>query len=497
MKINHGLILLALFLAALAFRLYFELQTPYLSPESYVNVRQIQNIKETGLPVLHDELSYSGRELFILPVFHYIVAALYLLLPAIALKLVPSLMAASLVPATYILSLELTKRKDAATLTAAISAFMPVFVSETLNSVSVYTLVAPLIVLLLYCFIKAEDKRFVLPFVLLTVALAFTHPSSLLLASALLLYLLFIRLEGLKMKKAEAELALFSAVLVFWLTFIALRAPLQMHGLGIVWQNTPQETIGSYFPDLSVPETIYKLGIVPFIAAVLVIYKYLFKEKLKALYLLMSFALIILLLLWAGVIQLHFGLMLLGIASLILFAQFYKLFAEYLGKTRFSGFATHITAVFIIATLLSSVLPSIGYAEQAIRKAPSQDRYEALLWLKDNTPQDAVILAPVSEGHLLTAVAERKNVADQNFLFIKDASTRFRDTSLFYTTPSKIEALRIISQYNVDYVLLTEEAVAGQGKDKLGFFSDKACFEPVYDSADTQVYMLLCEVKDG
>jgi uncharacterized membrane protein len=491
------LTLAAIFLAALLFRLYFAFQTPHFSPDAYFDVRHIEHIKTTGLPIFHDALSYSGRTLFFLPFFHYLLAAFATFLPlSLVLKVIPNIFAASLVLVVYLISLKITKRTDAALAAAFASAFIPAFLSETVSKVSVYSFAVPLMFFLLYCLMNLKNKKFALLFISLIAVLAFTHSSSLLLITALLLYLLFVKLEGLSVAKAEAELVLFSAVLVFWLTFMAFREPLVVHGLSVVWQNIPQQILSNYFADFNALVSIYKLGLIPFLAAIFVIYKYLFKEKFKEIYLFMSFALMILLLLWLKLIKLDIGLMMLAVVSVVLFSQFYKLFTDYLQNTKFSRFSKLFIAALLILLFLSSVLPAISYSDKAVKKAPSQTMYDALLWLKNNAHDESVVMAPIQEGHLIAAVAERRNVMDSNFLFIKDVEQRFKDIQLFFTTPSEVEAIRLLNKYNASYIFLTEETLKTHKIKKLSYTSDKKCFELVYDSVDTQIYRSLCEVKN-
>lgn len=489
-------ILGAIFIAALAFRLYFAFQTPYFSPDAYFDIRQIEHIRAHGLPLFNDLLGYGGRSIVFLPLFHYIAAIAALLMPlAAALKIVPSLFAALLVPVIYLISFELTKREDAALVSAFLSGFIPIFISETLNSVSVYTLAVPLIFFLLYCLMKIEERKYSVFFLLTISVLALIHASSLMLVLALLLYLLLSRMEGIKTAKPEAELILFSSVLVSWVIFTVFRPLIAMLGVGVVWQNIPQLVISSYFSQFNALSAIYKIGIIPFLAAVFVIYMHLTREKSKNAYLLLSFALVTLLLLWLKLVKLNAGLMMLAVVFVALFSQFYNKFASYLKNTKFSRFSGAIIMLLLLLLAFGSVLPSISYARSAYRQAPTDSIYNALLWLKGNSPEDAVIMAPLSEGHLITAVAERRNIADTNFIFSSDAAQRLEDINLFFTTPSDVEAIRVLNKYGAGYVLLTAPALRGYGIREYEHTGNRDCFELVYDSKDAQVYRSLCEVQ--
>ena len=55
---------------------------------------------------------------------------------------------------------------------------------------------------------------------------------------------------------------------------------------------------------------------------------------------------------------------------------------------------------------------------------------KALEWISENAGPDAVVLAPVSEGFIVNAIGKRKNVADMNFLLVKDAEVIYDDVMI-------------------------------------------------------------------
>ena len=137
MKIkNKNYLLIGIFLFTLAFRLYFSLQTNYFSSDdAYFNIRHTNYIIENFKPIYYDELSYGGRYVLYPPLFHYFLA-IFILIP-FALKIIPEILLASLVFFVYLIAKEITKDENAALFSALISAFIPLYISETLNQVSI------------------------------------------------------------------------------------------------------------------------------------------------------------------------------------------------------------------------------------------------------------------------------------------------------------------------------------------------------------------------
>lgn len=492
MRIRIPLALLLIFLAVLAFRLYFAFQTPNFNYDAYFNVRQTTHIVEHDLPAFNDPVSYSGRNLVFLPLFHYILALASTLLPlTLVLKILPNLFASLTVFVVYLVAYDLTKRKDAAFFAAFISAFLPIFISGTLNTVSEYSLMIPLTFLLFYFIMKVENRKFLKAFIIAIVIATFLHSSVLLLVFSLLLYLVFLKVENINLDRAETELILFSTILVLWLTTLFFKNALLVHGPAVVWQNMPAQLLGQYFKNLNILEAIYKIGVIPFLAGIFVIYRYVFVEKLKTIYLFISFSLTALLLLWFRLVQLNAGLMFLGMALALLFAQFYTLALEYISKTKFSKLKPLFITALVVLLITTSIFPSINYAKQSINNVPSQQEIEALLWLKNNTRQDEIILSTLDEGHLITAVAERKNVMDTNFLLIQNTKQRLKDLNELYTTPHTTNAVNLLTKYSVDYIFYSINALKSYGKKPI-YLDNKDCFALVYENTEAQVYETKC-----
>ena len=124
----------------------------------------------------------------------------------------------------------------------------------------------------------------------------------------------------------------------------------------------------------------------------------------------------------------------------------------------------------------------------------SEEEYSALKWIKNNTEKGAVVMAPAEQGSLISAIAERKNVADTHFLLQNHAEQRIEDIRKAYTTQMETEALRVLNKYRADYIYLSAHAREKFGIQRLHYTEDERCFRRVYEG-NAEIYEVLCELK--
>lgn len=495
MKIKSRFIILVLiFVLTLTIRLLFAFQTPYFSSDkAYFTLRQVSQITDNGIPIFEDPLSYGGRTLIQPPIFYYLLAFFNLFLPiTIVGKLIPNIFASLTVFITYLISIEITRNTKVAVLTSFISAFIPVFFSQTVNNISPYSLIVPLIFFMFYCLLKLpKNKDFAVYFVIAILLLSFTHPSVFIFILGLVLYTVLIKSENLPQNKAELEIIIFSTLFVIWSQFIIFKNAFLFHGPFVIWQNIPINILTNYFSQITILGAISMIGVIPFIFGVYVIYKYVFKEKNRPIYLLLGFVFSVTALLWLKLIPLNAGLILLGAVLVLLFAQYFKLFMIFIQKTRFSSLENLFIAIFILIFVLTSVLPSLYYTSLTMASSISQDEMNALLWLNKNTMKSDIVLASPLEGHLITSVAKRKNVLDSNFLLVSNINQRSEDVEDIYTTSIETEAVELLNKYDVSYIYFSGRAKSAFNADSLSYVGDEECFELVYNKK-VQIYNSLC-----
>jgi len=481
-----------IFLAASVLRIYFALQQPYFSDDgAYFMLRQAQEIADTGTPIYHDPLSYGGRSFIFLPVFHYMIAGFALFFNVIIVsKILPNLLAATVVIAVFLICRELTKNDLVSLVSAFASGFVPVFISETINSVSVQSVAVPATFFLVY-FLMRLRKKVMLHLFLLTLAFFLILSTySLLIVLSMMLFLVFTWVEGIKLTRSEIELTIFSLFLTAWFYLLFYRDALLVHGHQIIWQNIPGEVINVFFSDIDILLTIVHIGIIPLLSGFIMFYYYIFKKKKKQIYLLLSLTLLITLLLLNQYIELSIGLSYIGIISAILLSEMIMLITEYVKRTNFAKYHFYVTGVIIALFIMTSVLPSIDAARSVMSEADSKDKVVAMRLLHNTTKGTEAIAGSVFDGHLITYFSDRKNIVDSNFLLV-DAKERLRDTRTIFTSAIESKALETLHKYGAEYLLVTEESGIYYNISKVAY-ADSDCMPLLYSGKDVRIYQRKC-----
>ncbi|MBW2996294.1 hypothetical protein KY332_03265 [Candidatus Woesearchaeota archaeon] len=492
---KHKKILILIFILTLALRLYFAFSTQTLDHEAYYNLRQIESIKTNGLPIFQDNLSYGGRTSLFIPVFQYFLSIFSFILPTtIVLKLIPNLLASTIVIISYLIAKKITSNKNAALFCSFISAFIPIYLIETVNSSSIYSLTIPLTFLALYFLMNLHKIKYITYFLTTSILLTIIHPSSSLLIIGLIIYAVIVNLEGLPQKKQETESILFLTFFSIWINIILYKKAFLQHGPSVIWQNIPPAVLSFYFAQTNVLEAIIKIGFIPVIFGIYAIYRYIFKEKNKNLYLLFGLTLAIFFLTWFKLLQPTVALMVLGVILAILFTQGYKLFFDYLKTTKLAKHKRNFLTLFILIFILTSVIPSIYFTHQRIQASPTQDDIQALEWLKQNTDPEDTIAASLKEGHLINAIAERKNILDTNFLLAPNTAERYEGIKAIYKYPQKTEAISTLNEYNIKYIFFSPTSKSEFDIQELHYL-DRKCFKAVYDN-QTKIYKSFCKVEE-
>lgn len=507
------LCLSVLFLITLGIRLYYAFQTPYLSDDgSYFHLRQIEHIRETGLPLYNDPLSYGGRRYLFPPLYHYILAAISFIIPlSFVIKIIPNLFASSLVIIVYLCSLELTKKREYALFSAVVAAFIPIYGAETFNTLEPRTLTIPLSFFMLYLFFHLgqklqehntektindheqhkQAKRFIAWYVVLVVLFTLIHPSLLFLVIGLVVFYFIASLENLKTVREERELILFSLLLPLWFYFLIYKDALLTSGFSVIRQNLPQQIIDKVFHPVSILDGVRAMGVIPFLAGIYITYLYIFKKKDKFLYLLFSLLFTIIILLWLKLISVTLGLVYISVSLILFFGEAYKLFMDYLDRTklqRWKGLFVFLIFTFFIFT---SLLPMFDLMQKKLSITINVDDVGALIFLRENTREDQKILAPVGEGHYITYFAQRKNVADTNFLQIKDAPQILENIYAVFSTRSKIVATEFMDDLDARFIYLSKQSQESLQLEELAT-DDESCFPLMLLYNNVKVYKSRC-----
>ncbi len=495
---RYTVLLFILFVLTLALRLHFAFSTPaYSSDEAYLTLRQVEHITATGLPLFRDELSYGGRTFIFNPLYYYILSLFNLFLPiSIVGKVLPNIFISSIIFVVYFILHDTTKSQKVAFFGSAVATVIPVFYLETLNDISAYSLVIPVMLWVIYTFIKLRsDERYGLTCAFALAALSLLHPSSLVLVFAFGVYYIFLKVEGLSCSRAEHEVLIFGTFFIIFTQFFIYRKALFLHGLSLVWQNIPMQLLSHYFKDITLVQIIYQIGIIPVLYSVYIIYRYLFREKDFTINFYIAFAFAVSTLLYFKLIPIAPGLLFLGAILLLLFAQRFKLVIDYIRNSKFARWENMILLVLLASFLLTSLIPAVAIGQSTAKRSFSDDELQVFRWMREHLEEDATVLATPSEGHLITFLAGKKNVMDTAYLLINNINQRSKDIETIYSSFSETEALKALAKYDVGYIVQSEKAMRAYGINRGGIFS-RNCLDIVFKNEKAKIFKVVCEVEE-
>lgn len=489
-------VLMVLVVFTLAFRLLLAFQAQYFDNSAYENIRHIDSIKQSGLPLFEDNSVYGERSTIITPLFQYLMAGLTFIFPFnFTLKFFPNLFAVISIVFVFLIAKELTKKDESALFAAFVSAGVPIFIADTTNAVSSLSLSIPLLLASLFFFMNSKKRHYAIAFVSTFFALVLTTPMSIILVGILLVYMMLCKIESLKLMRYESELTIFSSFLTIWLYFVVYKKMIVLHGVHVLFHNTPDFIKAYVFGQFSVVSSIVLVGLVPVIAGIYIIYKHLFTEKHKYYDLMISFALVSAIMVGFGLLPLTSSLTLIGISLSILFADYYERLSTYLSRSKLSGLFRVIMVLLILLVLLTSFIPA--YYTTAVKnyEVVSAQDVAAIVWLRYDAPDDAVIAVSPVEGSLVAYASGKSVVADMDFLGVNDAQTVNEDLRTLFRSPWKTDALEITDKYNITYVLITDTTREFYGIDDLEY-ADEKCFPTIYnDHERAKIYKVECMLR--
>ncbi len=490
-RTRSALIITALTIAVFALRLSVSIANGNPSYESYFALLQVDAIRETGLPRFADALSYEGRSYVFNPLFYYLLTAVSLLLPPVlAVKVVPNLLMAALIPLVYLISYRLTQSRTPSLIAAAFAGGTPIIFSSYCNTASPITLALPLLATSIYELLAVErHPRRALG--ALTI-LALASPLAWLAVATLVCYALILLGEQMKVRAAVYETALFAGVLTFWWTLLIYKRALQVHGLRTLTGNLPHATAAANFSSFSIAALIVTVGAVPGALGLAALYHAAHERRSKKLFLIVALGLSTLLFALLKLLSLTVALLILSLTFASLSSYGLQQLSVWLRKTRFEKLRTPLTALLLLFFVLTSLLPAIASGVQPL-SGPSADEIKTLQWLAQQ--DGAVILAAPKNGFLINAVAHKPYVADEEYLLINNPEAIIEDIDTIYTTPFSVVATELLSKYGVTHILLSP--VENERYDRLGAIAaDRECFPLLHAGAVTVVYGVACTVEE-
>lgn len=483
MKINPVIGLIAILILTLSFRLYLAFSSPYFDSDlAYFNARIIENIIETKRPFSFDPLSYGGHDIIYPQLFHYIMS-FFSSIPEF-MKVLPEIFILPLTIIAYFIAKKLTRDPLAALITALLVSFSPALLFHTSNQISVYTLAIPLFYLMLLCLMDITTRNNLYVFIASSFLLPLLHPISFLFACSILFYLVLSSSESLKVDSNTKEAVLFSFFLILLINFILFKKAFLLYGIGIIQQNIPPQLLAQHFLSPNIFNSLYLIGIIPLILGSFGVFQGVFKQKDKNIILLTSILLTIMLLLLLKLIDLSTGLLFFSISLTLIASVAISRVIKYLEITRIHRIKNLMIAAGIFLIIAIVIVPAFFSTSKII----TPFEISTLESVARDAAPDATVLAPVSQGHLVSYFTQRKNVADSNFILAPSPQQRLQDIKIAYTTISASKALEIFHKYNIQYIFVSKEAQRVYGISRPPYLDDETCFK----QRKSTVYEIKC-----
>ncbi len=473
LQIKPSYILFLIVVLTLAFRLYVAFNSDsFSSGEAYFNLRYINHILQEKGIMYYDELSYGGRSLMQPPLFYFVMAVLSFG-SVFMLKLIPEILFSLLAVVIYLMAKDISGNEYSALFSALLASFVPIFLRETLNVISIYSLALPILFFMLYSSLRLENKYYLWAFILCSFLLPLIHPIAIVFVITILFYFLLLSGGALNATKLKKEAFLFSFLAIVFLELLVYKKAFFSYGLGIITQGIPVSILADKFRVLSVGELVIGVGLLPLLLGSIGVYLGITQEKKKQIYLYSAFVLGILSLLALRLITISIGLMIIGLALCIFASLCITKFFDYFNKTRFAGL-TYFFVVILLILFVISLVPA--YATSKAIRGISEEKLNDMKWIRENTDRDAVVLGNLDEGHLITALANRKNVVDTNFLLAPNPIKRLRDVETVYTTFTEAKILEILKKYNIKVIYFSEDTKQYYFVRHLKYTKDSECF---------------------
>ncbi len=488
------LYLFVIFLFVFLFRIYFSLTINTFNDDvTYFHERSVQYILENKLPMSYDSLSYGGKGNAYPFVYHYLLAFFSLLFPLdIVLKVIPEILLSLLVVVVFFIAKELTNDNKSALLSALMAGFVPLFIRDTLNKASIFSLFLLVLLYLFYCLLKVKnDNKYVIQIIILSILLPLIYPSFIVYLTALLFYVLVSLSEDVEISRIRKEIMLFSFFLVFVAGFFYYKNIIFEYGIDFLRLGTPQRLFLDYFQSLNPFILAFYVGIIPLIFGAFGIYFGLQKTNKKELFIMISLLLSSLALMFLKLLEFSIGFMIISLTLIILSAiTFTKLF-DVLKLTKFSRFPKATVVVILGVILIFLIIPSFNLSSGIHENAINEEEIELLRWAETNLPGDSVIYSDLDEGNLVTGIARKKSFIDKNFLLAPDVNDRINDAEILATTWNRALALQLFKKYEVKYILFTDYTRNRYNIKELKYLDD-VCFDKIIGIERGYIYKILC-----
>jgi len=424
MNYRH-LALILIVLLAFILRIHPAFIGSIMGPDSYFHFRMAELIQETGWIPEYDELSDSGRYYSYLPILHISIAIFSMIttLPVpFAAQLLVAISGSIGVIVIYFIGKEFFNEKIAlfAAFALALTGLHITRTGGMIRPDGLAMLVIPLVIYFVY------TQKYKYAGILSVILALLSKISSLYLAGFLLFWTAVSKFYKKDVNRAAIMWIVVLMALTYFLWFISL--PYSINEFFSNYSFSSAEM--SYFSLLSI---LFYFSFPWFFAIVGI-------AKVRSPIFLKIWILYSVLFALPGV---RLGLFVTMPVALFAGAGIYFIY-ERISPYRKVFFAFVLILAFIVsANELRTDKPYMTFEEQ-----------NAVMWIEENTPDDAIIAARWDRGHPITYLADRKVVMDGYFEFAPDLEKRYNSINTLISSSNCRKIQREIDKFSADYFFI-------------------------------------------
>jgi hypothetical protein len=364
--------------------------------------------------------------------------------------------------------------------------FVPIIFAKTVNNYSSAGISIFIYLLSLYYFVKSmNNTKFIRHFIISLIILIFVTPVSVILIASFLIYFILLKAEKIKIRLSEVEIFLFSLILGGWIYIIIYKKAILQKGLLFFLHPTLNSSGG--FISLS---TISMIGIIPILLGIFGVYFNIVKKGSRQIVFISSFVITTIVFVVFELINIDFALSLVAIGLIICSGIALKEGNAYFEKSKVKKFYTIILVAGFIIFIVTSVIPSITSSIINTHDSPTIQDKEAFEWVKTNTKEDSMLISNVDETYAVSYFTKRDNVLKKYNIKNEQKLEEVKD---FYSITLSTEAIRTLSRYDVDYVILTKSTIEKINPKILDKF-EVDCFSKEFNNSAI-VYKKLCTIE--
>lgn len=481
MKRPH--LLLGIFLLALVIRLLPLTLGTIVGLDSYLHRDIALRLLDTGTLLSYDPLSLLGLKAYSYPPgFHVLLAGVMLLLPPnLASQLVPALLGALTVVIVFFVSREIFEDEQVSLFSAFFFATAPshVFRTATVLPESLGVFFFALSFLSIIKYVKTGGRKYIITSAVIFMFYMVSHRGWFIFVLSAVLFFLIYYAHLFKRKRNFIIFATLSAASYLLIKKLFLELLMRI----------PKEPVNALGYPKWVGIVQLSLGVMGIILLVKT------RDRLKMFVIVWA-----VFLLGVGAMSFRFRDPY-GAIPVSMLAG-YALVTYVIPNLPKLKYLPHVTlSVLVLASTVQGAYTSIYMVTY-----PHEEDVEAMMWLRDNSPHDSVVLTWKEEGYYVIGIAERKDIiiwkkVYQGFFeeppLIEEAKQAYKDVATIFRSTNKERALGLLDEYSVDYIYIDvrmRTALSALEYGLVEYLSYDTHFKPILANGGAELYSVEREV---